>query len=98
MARRRSRDEWREIVGRWQRSGQSRSEFARAAGVNKNTLGWWSWKLRTEEDKPEPAFLDVVVEDPEPAPGFELDVHGIGVRVPPGFDAHELRRLVDALC
>ena len=54
-------------------------------------------------------FFDVVLADEEREPEsgvadapvptcFQLDVHGIGVRVPMGFQADELRRLLDVLC
>lgn len=92
----RSREEWRQIVAKWRSSGETRRAFARGAGVNANTLSWWAWKLRAEES--EVAFLEVVVEEAEPAPDFQLDIDGIRVLVPLGFDAAELRRLVGALC
>jgi len=56
----------------------------------------WAWKLGAEAS--EASFLDVVVEEPEAAPDFQLDIDGVRVLVPLGFDAGELRRLVDALC
>ena len=77
-------------------SGQTKRSFALAAGVNANTLGWWAWKLG--RGTAEPAFLDVVVEAAPVAPDFQLEMGGIRVLVPLGFDAGELRRLVDALC
>ena len=45
---RRSREEWRALVVRWRRSGQTKRSFARSAGVNANTLGWcrMSQKMR----------------------------------------------------
>ena len=91
-----NREQWRELVQRWRRSGQTRQSFARSAGVNANTLSWWAWKLKREAS--EPAFLEVVVEEPRAAPDFQLEVDGIRILVPLGFDAGELRRLVDALC
>lgn len=95
----RSREEWRELVWQWEHSGQTKQSFARATGVNAKTLGWWAWKLRREVARP--VFLEVVVEEPATAtvaPDFEIEVEGIRVRVPLGFDGAELRRLVDALC
>ena len=74
--------------------------------MNPSTLGWWRWKLEVEGVD----FFDVVVADEEFQPeisvaddavapsSFQLDVHGIGVQVPTGFDARELRRLLDVLC
>ena len=93
-AERRSAAEWKTLVERWLRSGESREAFAIANGLNATTLGWWRWKL----DISAPAFLDVVVEESAPPPDFELAVGQVRVRVPLGFDAGELRRLVDALC
>ena len=45
-------------------------------------------------------FADVVVVEPEPksAPDLVVEVGELRVRVPSGFDAGELRRLVAALC
>ena len=46
---------------------------------------------------PRPAFLEVEVVAPDP--GFVVELaSGHRVEVPLGFDAHELRRLVGALC
>jgi hypothetical protein len=46
---------------------------------------------------PRPAFLEVEVV--APGPGFVVELRsGHRVEVPLGFDAHELRRLVGALC
>ena len=105
-AARRSRAEWREVVQRWERSGLDRGTFAARAGVNPSTLGWWRWKLEVEgvdffnvvvageEVQPE-----ITVADDTRAPSyFMLDAFGIGAQVPMGFDAGELRRLLDVLC
>ena len=45
----------------------------------------------------EPAFLEVVVEEPPP-PDFIVELDDVRIRVPVGFDASELRRLVASLC
>jgi hypothetical protein len=47
-----------------------------------------------------PEFLDVVVIDGvvDAVPDLVVEVGELRVRVPVGFDARELRRLVDALC
>lgn len=112
-APRRSAAEWREIVEDWLASGRSKDEYARALGVSPVTLGWWRWKLgASAEDEPgrlAPEFAEVVVigsrpdgEDGEAgrgrAPDFVVEVGDLRVRVAPGFDAPELRRLVETLC
>ncbi len=97
--KRRSAKESSGIVSAWKRSGLSRGEFARRAGVNPVTLGWWKWRLQAEPEPDLPAFVDVVVEDsPQRAPDFDLTVGEFSVRVPLGFDAFELQRLLAVLC
>ena len=58
-------------------------------------MGWWRWRLEAAE---EPAFLDVIVAEPVTVPDLVVEVGALRVRVPWGFDAVELRRLVAALC
>lgn len=104
MTRRRSAQEWEQIVDAWLASGQSRSAFAARVGVNASTLGWWRWRLdrdvpaRRDESEQSLSFAGVVV-DEEPARDFVVELPGaLHLRVPHGFDAAELRRLVAALC
>ena len=100
-ANQRSAEEWRHIVADWERSGLRRGEFARERGLHPTTLGWWRWRLQSEEPTPDlPAFLDVVIEDEaaQRAPDFDLTVGDVQVRVPLGFDADELRPLLAVLC
>jgi transposase-like protein len=47
-ARRRSRQEWKQIVLEWQRSGLRKDQFARRHGLNPTTLGFWSWTLKAD--------------------------------------------------
>jgi transposase len=47
MRKRRSEEQWREIVGRWRASGQSAREFAAHEGVVAGTLSWWGNRLKT---------------------------------------------------
>ena len=99
----RSAAEWRRLVDEWRRSQVSRRVFAAAYGIRPQTLSWWAWRLGSEATRPEagsPAFVEIVVADrvPTPRAEFVVEVGGVRVRVPPGFDAGELRRLVGALC
>lgn len=93
---RRSAERWRELITEWECSGLPAREFARRRGLNVATLRWWRWKLGAD-GCPAPAFLEVVVEEPEP-PDLVVELGDLRVRVPAGFDARELRRLVAALC
>jgi transposase len=48
MRKRRSEEQWREIVGRWRASGESAREFAAREGVVSGTLSWWGNRLKAE--------------------------------------------------
>jgi transposase len=110
---RQTRREWARRVAAWRRSGQSAKEFAARAGVNASTLLWWSTKLRSDgvgaqaagrprrpgggAQRLEPVALvelrGGVVED-----RFELELGGgRHLRIPPGFDAAALERLLRVL-
>lgn len=45
---RRSAAEWRRIIERWERSGQSAKAFADRHNLSKSSLQWWRWRLRSE--------------------------------------------------
>jgi transposase-like protein len=90
------------VLARWERSGLTLAEFARRAGVPPGTLGWWRHALRASERTPgDGRFLELPVRSPlaeAPRPAlatFEV-VFGDGtvVRVPAGFDAEALDRLL----
>ncbi len=102
-ARRRTADEWREIVEDWRASGRSKEDYARELGVSPITLGWWQWKLAGDAPgaTATPRFAEVVVVTPykpKAAPDLVVEIGDLRVRVPSGFDAGELQRLVSALC
>lgn len=46
--RRRSAAEWRQIIERWKRSGQSAKTFADRHNLSRSSLTWWRWRLRSE--------------------------------------------------
>lgn len=47
-ARRRSRQEWKQIVLEWQRSGLRKAQFTRGHGLNPKTFGFWCWTLKAD--------------------------------------------------
>jgi transposase-like protein len=60
---RRSRDEWKRLVSRYERSGASRREFCRREGLNENTFRLWWGRLRSESPSAPPSptpFVEVV--------------------------------------
>jgi transposase-like protein len=101
----RSREQWRELVAQWGRSGQSMEEFADAHGVRPKTLGYWKWKLRSLEVPQKravqslaPAFVEVTPNRPQQREPFELWLRGGDrVVVPASFDADALQKLIDAV-
>ena len=108
--RRRTRAEWEVLVAASSKPGESLADFARRHHVHPNTLYRWRRRLTCQSSAvagspgtPAPTepldFLDVVVSDePRPAtPGFVVEFNELRVQVPVGFDAGELRRLVEAL-
>ena len=95
-ARRRSAEEWRTLVSEWQGSGLDAESYARARGLNVSTLRWWRWRLGSAPPT-SPAFVEVQIHEPAP-PDLVVEVGDLRVRVPAGFDARELRRLLVALC
>ncbi|MGV1030505.1 MAG: IS66 family insertion sequence element accessory protein TnpA [Dermatophilaceae bacterium] len=48
MRKRRSAEQWGEIVERWRASGESAREFATHEGVVPGTLSWWGNRLKTD--------------------------------------------------
>ena len=48
MRKRRSEEQWREIVARWRASGESAREFAAREGLVAGTLSWWGNRLKAD--------------------------------------------------
>ena len=48
MRKRRSEEQWREIVARWRTSGESAREFAAREGLVAGTLSWWGNRLKAD--------------------------------------------------
>jgi transposase-like protein len=108
MARRRSRQEWKQIVLEWQRSGLGKAQFARRHGLNPTTFGFWCWTLKSELAAVPPRLKLLPVHALVPAPDTEakprdqraiLDVTGQSLRVEFSLDADPRRvaELVAAL-
>lgn len=99
---RRSRQWWAKTVRAWSRSGLSAGEFAEEYDLSEHSLRWWKWKLGqesefVEEEEATSALEFVEVEAPGAwvGPGLELvSPGGWTVRVPSGFEATDLARVV----
>lgn len=94
---------WRSLIAAQEHSGESVAQFAAQRGLNAATLYWWRSQLR-RRDQVEPEFVPIEIVDAKRATdrdaraGFELELRGgRRLRVPPGFDADELARLISAI-
>ena len=90
--------------------GEDHAAVARRLGLRVSTVRWWASQIRCRAARRReageacegalaaPSFVEVHVQRSRPAPGFEVLIeNGREVRVPLGFDAGELARLVDVL-
>ena len=82
------------LVAQWRASGLTMFQFAKQHGVSFTNLQRW----QSRETKLTFARVELVNPPPKPALVVELAHTGHRVHVPPGFDAAELRRLMEALC
>ncbi len=96
-ARRRCRQEWREIVERWRSSGLTGAAFARREGLNTNTFAWWRCELSREQS----SRLSLVPVRLPPrvshAPVEVLLPGDITVRVPDSADLDRVAALTSAI-
>jgi hypothetical protein len=96
---RRSAAEWAAIVREWDRTGEDATTFAAKRGLVVATLRWWRTELKARDRGGAVRFVDVIAEEEPPSqPLVVVVAAGHRVVVPRGFDAAEVRRLVDALC
>ena len=57
--RRRSRQDWRDLLLEQRRSGLPIERFARAKSLSPRSLRWWAWKLRDELAPPAVEIVEV---------------------------------------
>ena len=96
---------WRSLIAAQERSGLSVRVFAATHGIAAATLYWWRSRLSRRQSPSELVPVEIVDHDIalEPAArrtSADFEVHldsGATLRIPTGFDAAELRRLVQAL-
>lgn len=105
-----SREEWRKRIERWKDSGLTAEQFAAELGINPRTLQFWQYKFRRAAGAGEPraGMKRGAPKDPlalvevhaavTTAAGFELELGGNKrLRIPSGFDALALERLLVVL-
>jgi hypothetical protein len=93
-----SESDARVLLAAWRRSGQALTAFAQPYGIHPERLGRWHRLLR-EPPQADVRFHPVRVRRAEPGrvalETIELVLSGgHRIRVPPGFDAQDLRRLL----
>ncbi len=87
------RSYWEGHVKEQERSGEKLSEYAERHRLKTATLSYWRTKLKREGSKGE--FIPL---NPVPEARLELLLrNGILVRLPTGFRAEEVKRLVEAI-
>lgn len=94
-------DRWRGLIAAQEKSGLGVREFAVSRGLAPATMYWWRCRLRNRTT----ALVPVAVVDRDDCPlssstsgePFELSLGSMTLRIPAGFDEHDLRRLVRAL-
>jgi hypothetical protein len=107
------REEWAKRVERWRDSGLTTAEFAAGLGINPRTLTYWAWALKREARGKKrtwraksrtpvtapavraPAFVEV--QSNAPRAQFEIEIRGRRLHIPDGFDARQLRSLLEIL-
>jgi transposase-like protein len=90
---------YRELLAEQAVSGLNLREFAEAKGIKPATLYVWSRRLRARArrwEEPSPALVPIqVAREDGPREGYEVRLRGgRELRVPAGFDADELARLL----
>ena len=95
---------WREaearvVVEAWRTSGESLAGFARRHGLGAPRIAWWA--RRVDGRPPAPVrFHPVRLATPDGGGGAAIEIHLVGghrVRVPPGFPAADLQRVLAVL-
>jgi hypothetical protein len=101
---------WRDIVARWEKTGQTQTRFCRQRGISVFAFRWWRHRLMNEpkrrgaERRPSVSFLPVQVVDAQPltsastSTGLEIQLRGGRlIRVREDFNPDLLRKLLSVL-
>lgn len=107
MAARASAEQWRSRVEAWVTSGKTAKAFSATEGLDPRQLTYWKWKLGKATQEQEgaretrPAFVPArVVREAATPLSVGIDVtfsNGVVMRVPAGFKAGLLAKLIEAV-
>ena len=95
MKKRRSAEQWQEILAEQKETGMSDAQVAQETGISVSGLRGWRQRLKNRPGSPQP-----LVEVSPLRPRGELRVHlpnGLIVEVPIGWPADKLAAVVDQL-
>lgn len=93
-----SRSWWAAKVRAWNRSGLTAARFAAKHRLSENSLRWWKWKLGGGEELEPEQFVEVAMDGHASSAGLELtSPGGWTIRLPSGFEADELARVVSVV-
>ena len=88
----------RGMLRRWKASGLSQAAFCRRAGISTVTLGRWLREFGDGEGGSRGGFVEVRLGPSTAAAAYDLELaSGRHLRIPAGFDASELDRLLAVL-
>jgi transposase-like protein len=98
-------DHWRQLVQRWQHSGQSIRDFCRQHRLSEPSFYYWRRRLAPQQPPlettpPAVTFLPLEVHPQTTQPPAVLELvlsHGCLMRVPAGFDPSTLRTVLALL-
>jgi hypothetical protein len=92
-------DQAREVIGQWRSSGKSAIAFSAEHGFSAARLSYWSKQL--EEVARVPKFVAIPIPPVDggsrAAPGIEIEVDGLTLRICEKADARYVAQLVAAL-
>jgi len=89
----RSKEEIREIVERFAKSGMTRREYCAKHGIGMTTLDYW----RRAHRKQKPRLIEVALEQGQPPAGFALVLaNGRRIESSWSFAEADLQRLIQA--
>lgn len=88
----------RRVLRRWKASGLSQAAFCRRAGITTVTLGRWRREFGDGDGGPRGGFVEVRLGPSAGSAAYDLELaSGRHLRIPAGFDAQELERLLAVL-
>ena len=89
-----SNERWEELISAFESSGKKQRDFCAEYDISHNQLTYWRKKLRPDSIRPRFQKVPRV----GTASNFEVVTPmGVTVRVPEGFHAESLKRLLDVL-